>query len=310
MTISSQRGDSFYLRCWDDYEDYSLKLTSSKFSGVRNIGFRTASKESLERIVDNLKEDDEIYKLGYYQNEDSSGFHFLSPSKHILEVYYDTVWYSPPNDELKPALKNQAQSFPSRGINVRRLDHLSVLSADVGKSRKFYEENLGLRVTEQIKTANGEEACWMRCNTNKGYDISIIKDHYGLDGRLHHCAFVVDSREEVLRAADICLEKKVFIETGPHKHAIQQTFFLYIYEPGGNRLEICNPGARLVLAPDWKPIVWNEIERAKGQAWGLKTIEAFHLHGTPEYLDHREASIEIQRFIESHGSEKYKLAHL
>ncbi|WP_226899263.1 VOC family protein [Nonomuraea phyllanthi] len=27
----------------------------------------------------------------------------------------------------------------------------------------------------------------------------------------------------------------VFIETGPHKHAIQQTFFLYAYEPGGNR---------------------------------------------------------------------------
>ena len=34
----------------------------------------------------------------------------------------------------------------------------------------------------------------------------------------------------------------VFIETGPHKHAIQQTFFLYVYEPGGNRIELCNAG--------------------------------------------------------------------
>jgi catechol 2,3-dioxygenase len=42
----------------------------------------------------------------------------------------------------------------------------------------------------------------------------------------------------------------VFIETGPHKHAIQQTFFLYVYEPGGNRIELCNPVARLVLAPE------------------------------------------------------------
>jgi hypothetical protein len=42
----------------------------------------------------------------------------------------------------------------------------------------------------------------------------------------------------------------VFIETGPHKHAIQQTFFLYVYEPGGNRIELCNAGARLGLAPD------------------------------------------------------------
>jgi catechol 2,3-dioxygenase-like lactoylglutathione lyase family enzyme len=42
-----------------------------------------------------------------------------------------------------------------------------------------------------------------------------------------------------------------------------------------------NAGARLVLAPDWKPITWTEMERKKGQAWGLKTIESFHTHGTP-----------------------------
>jgi catechol 2,3-dioxygenase len=50
---------------------------------------------------------------------------------------------------------------------------------------------------------------------------------------------------------------------------------------GGNRVEVANAGARLILAPDWKPIVWTEEERKKGQAWGLKTIESFHTHGTP-----------------------------
>ena len=84
-----------------------------------------------------------------------------------------------------------------------------------------------------------------------------------------------------MRAGDIVLEGGVPIEQGPHKHAIQQTFFLYVYEPGGNRVEVANAGARLILAPDWKPIVWTEEERKKGQAWGLKTIESFHTHGTP-----------------------------
>src|ERR1700736_1153164 len=84
-----------------------------------------------------------------------------------------------------------------------------------------------------------------------------------------------------LACRDIFLENGVHIETGPHKHAIQQTFFLYVYEPGGNRVEVANAGARLILAPDWKPIVWTEEERKKGQAWGLKTIESFHTHGTP-----------------------------
>jgi catechol 2,3-dioxygenase len=117
--------------------------------------------------------------------------------------------------------------------------------------------------------------------TNKGYDLVYTQDRMGASGRLHHVTYAVDSREEVLRAADICLEHGVFIETGPHKHAIQQTFFLYVYEPGGNRIEICNAGARLILAPDWRTITWSQAERAKGQAWGLKTIESFHTHGTP-----------------------------
>ena len=44
---------------------------------------------------------------------------------------------------------------------------------------------------------------------------------------------------------------------------------------------MANAGARLILAPDWKPIIWTEAERRKGQAWGLRTIESFHTHGTP-----------------------------
>jgi catechol 2,3-dioxygenase len=127
----------------------------------------------------------------------------------------------------------------------------------------------------------GKEAGgWVTCN-NKSYDLAFTLDHYGARGRFHHVTYAVDSREDVLRAADIFLEAGVHIETGPHKHAIQQTFFLYVYEPGGNRVEVANAGARLVLAPDWQPIVWTEAERKKGQAWGLKTIESFHTHGTP-----------------------------
>jgi catechol 2,3-dioxygenase len=54
-----------------------------------------------------------------------------------------------------------------------------------------------------------------------------------------------------------------------------------VWEPAGNRVELANAGARLILAPDWEPVVWTEAERKKGQAWGLKTIETFHAHGTP-----------------------------
>ncbi len=143
------------------------------------------------------------------------------------------------------------------------------------------QQYLGGRLTEQIIFDDGsEKGAWVTF-TQKSYDVAIAEDHTGVPGRFHHMTYAVDSREEVLRAADICLENGVFIETGPHKHAIQQTFFLYVYEPGGNRFEVATAGARLILAPDWQTVVWGEEERKKGQAWGLQTVKSFHTHGTP-----------------------------
>ena len=155
------------------------------------------------------------------------------------------------------------------------------LALDVAKTRDFMVRALGSRVTEQIQLDNGRlGGCWFTVN-NKSYDIAFTEEHTGTPGRFHHLTYAVDQREDILRAADIFLENGVHIETGPHKHAIQGTFFLYVWEPAGNRVELANSGARLVLRPDWPTVTWTETERKKGQAWGLKTIETFHTHGTP-----------------------------
>jgi catechol 2,3-dioxygenase len=164
---------------------------------------------------------------------------------------------------------------------VRRLDHVNYLAADVVANSRFLAEGLGAMKTEQILSAEGPPAATWFTFSDKTYDIVYSADWTGSRGRLHHISVATDTREDILRAADVCLENDVHIETGPHKHAIQQTFFLYVWEPGGNRIELCNAGARIMLAPDWETISWTPEERAKGQAWGLKTIETFHTHGTP-----------------------------
>ena len=280
MTESGREGDSVYLRAYDDYERHSLKLTASKLPGLGHVAYRTRSPQALERRVSALKGSG--FDIGWTDGDLAHGPAFLcqDPDGHKVELYYETQWYQAPPG-LRPALKNQAQRFPGRGINVRRLDHWNGLAVDIKANREFFENYLGFRLTEQIVMDDGSEAAiWMTC-TNKSYDFAYTRDHTGTKGRLHHFTYAVNSREEVLLAADICLENGIHIETGPHKHAIQQTFFLYVYEPGGNRVEVANAGARLILAPDWKPIRWTEAERKKGQAWGLKTIESFHTYGTP-----------------------------
>lgn len=280
MQESGRSGDSVYLRGWDDYQHHTLKLTSHGTSGIGHVGLRARGPQALRRRVEAI--DRAGQGKGWTDGDLGHGpaYRFTDPDGHEFELYWETEWYQPP-PQLRPALKNQAQRYPARGISVRRLDHVNLLAARTEPSRDFLVECLGARPTEQIVMDDGTVAGIWFTFTNKGYDLVYAEDRLGARGRLHHVTYAVDSREEVLRAADICLEHGVFIETGPHKHAIQQTFFLYVYEPGGNRIEIGNAGARLILAPDWKTITWSQAERAKGQAWGLKTIETFHTHGTP-----------------------------
>jgi catechol 2,3-dioxygenase len=280
MTESGRKGDSVFLRAWDDYERYSLQLTAAETAALGHAAFRTRSQQALERRVKAVQGSGA--GIGWIGDEFGHGpaYRFHDPDGHVIELYYETQWYEAPQ-ALRPALKNQAQRYPARGVNARRLDHFNCFAVDVRVNREFFQEYLGFRLTEQIVLNSGEEAGMWLTATNKSYDFAYTREAHGVKGRFHHITYALDSREDVLRAADIFLEAGVKIETGPHKHAVQQTFFLYVFEPGGHRVEVANAGARLVLAPDWKPIRWSEAERQKGQAWGLKTIETFHTLGTP-----------------------------
>jgi catechol 2,3-dioxygenase len=284
LTVNEHRGDSVYLRTWDDYEHHSVVLTAAEQPGVRRTALRTTSPDALSRRVAALE------AAGHegHWTEDEPGIGKLyvtaDPDGHELALYWESEHYRAP-EALRPALKNQPQAKPNHGVGVRRLDHINFLGADVAANADFHQNVLGARPTEQIRLDDGRIAGKWLTYTQKSYDVVYTEDWTGSQGRLHHIAFATDTREDILRAADLAIDTGVFIETGPHKHAVQQTFFLYVYEPGGNRIELCNPLTRLVLAPDWPLITWTEAERKKGQAWGLKTIESFHTHGTPPTRD-------------------------
>ncbi|PCI86198.1 MAG: catechol 2,3-dioxygenase [Hyphomicrobiales bacterium] len=286
LTLSGEDENSAYLRAWDDYEYHTLKLTKHHTTGVGHIAYRVASPEALKRRVAVI-EASEYEVLGWVDGDDGHGhaFRFKDPFNHIFELYWDTVKYAAPEAE-KPALKNVAQRYHGRGCCPRRLDHLNLLSADITEFKKFMITCLGSRVTEEIQLDNGRiGGSWFTVN-NKTYDLACTEEHAGGEGRFHHITYATDTREDILKAADIFLENGVHIETGPHKHAIQGTFFLYVWEPAGNRVELANSGARLILQPDWETVIWTETDRKKGQAWGLKTIETFHTHGTPPVKNH------------------------
>ena len=113
-------GNSVYLRCWDEYETYSIKLTDAATNGVGRTMLRTTSQDALERRVAAVEQtglgrgwkDPEVGIGKYYEFEDPDG--------HVFGLYYDTTQYQP-DEQDRPALKNQASRYPGYGVNARRL---------------------------------------------------------------------------------------------------------------------------------------------------------------------------------------------
>jgi catechol 2,3-dioxygenase len=287
----ARRGQSVYLRAFGDYELATLKLTEARQAGLAHTAWRAFSPAALARRVAAIEASGR--GLGWIEGDLGHGpaYRFTDPDGHPMEVYYEAERYRAPEGE-RPALKNQPQRYPNRGAWVRRLDHVNVLCDDVTSNRRFMEETLGFRLREQVMLDDGTEAgAWISV-TPLTHDIAYTLDATRARGRLHHIAYYTDNREDILRAADIFLEGGYFIETGPSKHALTQAFFLYGYEPGGNRVELFS-GGYLIFAPDWEPVVWTQAERARGQAWGLQLPKSFHSYGTPSV----DVPLEAQRHI-------------
>jgi len=280
MEEVGRRGESAYLRAFGDYELSTLKLTAADRAGPGHIAWRATSRAALERRVAALEESGR--GEGWVEGDLGHGpaYRFADPDGHVMELYFETEKYRPP-EGLRPALKNQPQKFTARGVGVRRLDHVNLRALDIDANSAFMRERLGFRLTEEVRLDDGRQgAAWMNV-TQKSYDIAYGGiDAAGMGGRLHHVAYALDSREYVLRAADIFAEEGVFIEAGPAKHAVQQTFFLYVYEPGGNRVEMISD-IKLLLDPDPETVTWSQAEREKGQAWRTIMPESFFTYATP-----------------------------
>jgi catechol 2,3 dioxygenase len=295
MEVVHAEGSSVFLRGYGDYAASTLKLTGADQAGVGTVAWRAISSAALDRRARALEQ----AGLGLRWSEKDFGrgrtYHFRDPDGHSMAIYYDEQKYAAP-DDLRSTLKNLPQKFTGRGAAVRRTDHLALLCRDVRTNRRFAEEQLGFQLRETILFEQGtfELGSWLS-PTAVHHQLAYVVDIKGASGRLHHISMWVDQREDVLRAADILTENGIFIEAGPSKHNNSQAFYLYSYEPGGNRVEIYS-GGYLVFAPDWEPVTWNEEERGTGVYWGGALPESFIQYATPDVSTTATAAREFPVF--------------
>jgi catechol 2,3-dioxygenase len=284
MEISHREGQSVYLRAYEDFYQYTLKVTEAPQAGLEQITWRASSREALERRVKAIEASG--CGEGWRERDYAHGpaYAFRSPDGHRMKVLWELDYFKAP-DDLHSKLRNRPSKRPLRGVPVRRIDHVNVMVSDVARNRQFLMDVLTFRLREQKIGEGGiEVGAWLSVNALV-HDIAIMRDATGSCGRFHHIAYWYGAQQHLLDIADIFSERDVRIEGGPGKHGVTQGYYLYCFEPGGNRVELFGDTGYLIFDPDWQTVVWNvanEVDLEKSSIWfGGQLPKTFYRYGTP-----------------------------
>jgi catechol 2,3-dioxygenase len=284
MEISHREGQSVYMRAYEDFYQYTLKITERDQPGLEELTWRAKSPEALERVVASVENTG--LGLGWTEEDYAHGpaYKFTTPDGHGMKILWELDYFVAPED-LKSKLRSRPSKRPLRGVPVRRIDHVNIMVKDVPTHRDFMVDNLGFKVREE-KIGDNEllVGSWLSVSALV-HEIALMRDGTGAGNRFHHIALWYGAPQHLLDIADIFSERDIKIEGGPAKHGTTQAYYMYVFEPGGNRVELFGDTGYLIFDPDWQTVVWNvanEVDLEKSSIWfGGKLPPSFYQYGTP-----------------------------
>ncbi len=252
-------GDSegeVYLRSWGDYYRYSLVLLSGPEVTLETMTWRTESAEALEEAVRRItakgidgRWQDASFGMG-------RSFTFVGPWGHRMQLVWNLERYVD-DGALASIYPDRPERRSADGVAPRMLDHVTIAASDVRAFAEWYSEVLGFRIMAHTTLEQGGVSVFSVITTNeKSHDLGIVRDGSTRSGRVNHFAFWVDTREDLLRAADVLMERGFPMEFGPSIHGIGEQSFLYFRDPSGMRVEM-NTGGYRNYVPDWVPFEWH-----------------------------------------------------
>lgn len=281
MDEAHREGKSVYMRAYEDHYHHTLIITENDEAGLGHIGLRTTSPQALERRAAEIEKTG--YGIGWVDGNIGHGraYQFATPDGHNIKIFWDVEYYKAPEDQKTPLL-NRPQRRPNRGVPVRRLDHVNLLASNPDKNIAFLEEALGFKLRECILADDDSAiAAWMSVS-NLVHDIALMADGLGESGRLHHICYWYGYPQHLSDVSDLLIENGYTIEAGPGKHGVTQAAFLYVMEPGGNRVELFGDPGYQIFDPSWKTIKWKGKDLEKAIIWhGSNLPQEFFNYGTP-----------------------------
>ena len=267
LTMEDKHGN-VCLKCWDEWDKYSVILTPSDQAGLNHVGYKVKSDADLDVLKLKVEASGIKTQVLPEGTLPSTGrmLQFTLPSGHEMRLYAMKECVGTEVGSINP------DPWPDglKGAGAHWLDHVLLMCPfdpgqgvnKVAENTKFFMEVLGFFQTEQITVGPGgafQLASFVSCSS-KPHDIAFVG---GPTPGLHHISFFLDSWHDILKAGDVMAKNKVRIDVAPTRHGITRGETIYFFDPSGNRNETF-AGLGYQAQPDRPVTTWTEDQAARG----------------------------------------------
>jgi len=298
LLITYEDANEIHLRAFEEYLHHSLVLRQGTTAALKALSYRVRAPRDLDLA------EQYFLRLGVPLKRLPAGttrgfgevLHVQDPFGFPIEFFCEA--------EHVERYTQRYDAF--RATTLQRLDHFNILTPDVAAVRRYYED-LGFRLSEQIvDDQQTTYAAWMFRKPSV-HDIALTA---GDGPRMHHFAFSVQERQEILNLCDMlgALRQADRIERGPGRHGVSNACYLYLRDPDGHRVEVFTQHY-YTGDPDNPVKTWSVHDSRRRSWWGHTIIPSWYTEGTVvlnldgavQSVAQQSGSIELQATVGADG---------
>jgi len=267
LVVSDEDGDTLYLRGLEERGHHSLVFHRAETASCIRLGMRVFDDDELE--LTKRAFDAEGLPTQWVERP------FQERTLHCTDVVGTPL-------EIVATMARQPrrdmQVNLHKGAAARRFDHYQITVPDVAKAGRFYA-GLGFRIADYLVAGDHPIGVFLHVKDTP-YDIVFLER----DGpAFHHFGYIVSDVQSLLRACDTMGELGWGgnVEYGPGKHGVGHSYYVYVRDPDGHRVELLLPPI-LHMDGDDEPAVWDIlVEKNLTEAWGLPARASWFAERTP-----------------------------
>lgn len=270
LVVTEETGDALYLRGFEERLHHSLVLREGSEPLLDHIAYRVWSPRDLELLAEHFRSIGCDPELVADTGEAGQGaaLRVYDPLGFPVEFFH----------EMEHAECLLQRYDLHRGGRLMRIDHANVYVPDAEEAYEVYRQ-LGFRCSEYIASDRDERAAavWLYRKPTV-HDIAFTT---GYGPRLHHVAYTASEPRSVIELCDSLAggHREGLIERGPGRHGVSNSFFVYLRDPDGHRIELY-ANDYYTGDPDNEPIRWSASDPRRRTFWGHHVPDSWYEEGS------------------------------